>query len=101
MTSDPVRQTDIPLTQTSQDLTTWTTQPDWAFQSYSEGQSQILGDASWRLDWGTLAVEGTPAPVTIADVAVTIAGQFVRVKVRPAQNIIPNSTATCTSVLAP
>ena len=51
----------------------------------------------------TVATDNTNGDYTLG-VAISQAsgaGQFVRVKVRPAQNIIPNSTATCTSVLAP
>jgi hypothetical protein len=63
--------------QTSPDLATWTTRGDLAFESYTEGQGEIVGNAQFRLDWGFIAGDGL-TPSTVTDLP-DLGGLYVRV----------------------
>lgn len=63
--------------QTSPDLSTWTTRGDLAFEEYSEGQGEIVGNAKFRLDWGFIAADGL-TPSTVTDLP-DLGGLYVRV----------------------
>ena len=51
----------------------------------------------------TVAVDNTSGDYTlgIAETQVTAAGQFIKIKIKPALNLVPSSTGTCTSFVSP
>lgn len=77
--TEPVRgPAERALVQTSRDLSTWVTQPDLDMLSYSEGQGEIVGNATFRLAWGDVIRAGQTTPENISEVT-GITGQIVRI----------------------
>lgn len=66
------------LVQTSRDMIEWTTRPDMEFTGGSEGQGEILGDASFVHPWGEVARAGQTVPETVSE-PTDLEGLFVRV----------------------
>lgn len=68
--------------QTSPDLAVWTDRAALQVEGYSEGQSEILGDAEFRLDWGPIAANGANL-ATVSDLA-DPGGLYCRILKEPA-----------------
>lgn len=66
------------LVQTSTDLITWTTRPDMEFTGGSEGQGEILGDATFVHAWGNLVRAGQTVSELVSE-PTELEGLFVRV----------------------
>lgn len=54
--------------QTSPDLAAWTDRATLVVDEYSEGQTEIVGHANFRLDWGQIAANGA-ALATVSDLS--------------------------------
>lgn len=66
------------LVQTSRDLVDWTTQPDMEYTGGSEGQGEIVGNATFRLAWGEIVRAGQTESEQVSE-PTGLDGLFVRV----------------------
>lgn len=66
------------IVQTSHDAAIWTTRPDVEFTGYSEGQNEIIGNATFVLHWGTVCRAGEDTAGLIPQQS-DLAGLLVRV----------------------
>ncbi len=63
--------------QTSPDLAVWTSRPSLVVEEYSEGQTEIVGSATFRHDWGAIAAPGADV-ATVADLG-DLGGLYCRI----------------------
>jgi len=76
---------DKALVLTSRDLLTWDYQTSLEFIEYSEGQSEILGNAQFKINWGEVSKPGDSVSTSVDD-PTSLNGKFVCVCQQVAHN---------------